>query len=150
MSLSAAVPDDFLVANEERSNEAARRRAGEARRALRLFEAEGTNLGSAEVWRKRWIEVLRLRAENEGASLRELGELMDPPMTKNAYAGQLARACRFAARIMLHNKRFSVESSGGVVGGVSYSAGLGASANGSGAVDAGGMERTDLPAGEQR
>lgn len=147
MTLDSAVPDDFVVANEERSSEAARRRAAEARRALSLFEAEGTNLGSAEVWRKRWIEVLRLRAENEKSSLRELGELMSPPMTKNAYAGQLARACRFADRVELRDRRLAAA---GVVGGSSYSAGLGASVNGSGAVDASVMEQIDLGVGDER
>ncbi len=86
--------------NEDRALRAARRDADAARVLLAKLAVNGVkdhhHLSATPVWRRRWIEVLQVRAANADASLADLAATMDPPMTKSAFAGQLRRAFRFA------------------------------------------------------
>jgi len=88
-------------ANEDRARSAARRQAADARSALAVLAAHdvGPELASTPVWRRQWIEVLRRRAADDVSTLTGLATTMAPPMTKDAFAGQLRRACRFAAEL---------------------------------------------------
>lgn len=70
----------FELANDQRAAEAGRRRAREAAAALPL------------VANPTYRQVLELRMSNPAATLAELAELCDPPMTKDAYAANLRRA----------------------------------------------------------
>jgi hypothetical protein len=85
-------------ANEDRARSAARRQAAAARSALAVLAAHDVELelSSTPVWRRQWIEVLRRRAADDVSTLSGLAATMTPPMTKDAFAGQLRRACRFA------------------------------------------------------
>lgn len=85
--------------NEDRARSAARRQATAARWALAVLAAHhvGPELSGTPVWRRQWIDVLRRRAADELSTLSGLAATMSPPMTKDAFAGQLRRACRFAA-----------------------------------------------------
>lgn len=100
-------------ANEERARRAARRQAATARAALAVLAENGVgpNLSSTRVWRRQWIEVLRRRAADDVSTLGGLAASMTPPMTKDAFAGQLRRACRFAADLAAGNDshRFAAE-----------------------------------------
>lgn len=100
-------------ANEERALRAARRQAATARAALAVLAENGVgpNLSSTRVWRRQWIEVLRRRAADDVSTLGGLAASMTPPMTKDAFAGQLRRACRFAADLAADNgsPRFAAE-----------------------------------------
>lgn len=83
-------------ANERRSLSAAQRRAEQARSALELLENGDLNVDlPANASREQWIAVLRLRASNETASLKDLAAQMSPPMTKDRFTALLRRACRF-------------------------------------------------------
>ncbi len=88
-------------ANEDRARSAARRQASAARAALAVLAARGigSELSSTAVWRRLWIDVLRRRATDDVSTLGGLAATMSPPMTKDAFAGQLRRACRFAAEV---------------------------------------------------
>lgn len=85
-------------ANDDRARNAARRQAAAARSALDVLAAHDVKpeLSSTPVWRRQWIEVLRRRAADDVSTLSGLAATMTPPMTKDAFAGQLRRACRFA------------------------------------------------------
>lgn len=88
-------------ANEDRARSAARRQAAAAHWALGVLAAHdvGPELSSTPVWRRLWIDVLRRRAADDVSPLSGLAATMSPPMTKDAFAGQLRRACRFAAAV---------------------------------------------------
>lgn len=92
-------------ANEERARRAARQQAAAARAALAVLAENGVgpNLSSTRVWRRQWIEVLRRRAADDVSTLGGLAASMTPPMTKDAFAGQLRRACRFATELASGN-----------------------------------------------
>ena len=95
-------------ANEERARLAARRQAAAARAALAVLAENGVgpNLSATRVWRRQWIEVLRLRAADDVSTLGGLAASMSPPMTKDAFAGQLRRACRFADEMASGNAHY--------------------------------------------
>lgn len=97
-------------ANEDRARSAARRQAAAARAALAVLSAHdiGPQLASTPVWRHHWIDVLRRRAADDVSTLRGLAAGMSPPMTKDAFAGQLRRACRFAAEVAAGTAAFQV------------------------------------------
>lgn len=101
-------PPEFKHANTQRAQQAAHRTAQDAQRALAIYQNAAPNLQlPPKVQRQQWIEVLRLRATNDNASLRELAAQMTPPMTKDAYAGRLKRACWLAEEIATHHLRDS-------------------------------------------
>jgi hypothetical protein len=75
-----------------RSNEQRTIVAGERRAAL----AQTYNTEGAVGYRASWANALRLQAAHPDMSLAQLGALCDPPITKDAYAGQLRRALEHA------------------------------------------------------
>lgn len=86
---------ELSLANERRAICAAERRVAQARRALEVFESRKPDPKHARhVWV--WIEVLRVRVDQESASLGVLAAAMSPPMTKDRYAALLRRACQVA------------------------------------------------------
>lgn len=81
-------PKNFHEENRRRAHQTGQRHAEQARDALARLQG-GILYGH-------WEAVLRHRADNPTASLRELAETMTPPITKNAYAALLRRALRAA------------------------------------------------------
>lgn len=87
-------------ANARRASFAAQRRAEEARSVLALLERDDSSVVlPSNAAREQWIAALRLRANDETASLRDLAAAMSPPMSKDRYTGLLRRACRLAAAV---------------------------------------------------
>ncbi|MGD9622275.1 MAG: helix-turn-helix domain-containing protein [Mycolicibacterium sp.] len=86
------ITDAGIAANRRRATRIGQRQAEQARHALAVLTAATTDR------HPQWVDVLRHRADNPTASLRELAESMTPPMTKHAYAAQLRRALRAAQR----------------------------------------------------
>jgi len=89
-------------ANEDRARSAARLQSQAAQAALAVLTAHGggQRLSQTPVWRRHWIDVLRRRAVDDTSTLGGLAAGMSPPMTKDAFAGQLRRACRFAEALV--------------------------------------------------
>lgn len=81
-------PKNFREENRRRAHQTGQRQAERAREALDRLQG-GILYGH-------WEAVLRHRADNPTASLRELAETMTPPLTKNAFAALLRRALRAA------------------------------------------------------
>jgi hypothetical protein len=119
--------DKFRRANQDRCRRGAARQSANARAALAALTDAALGvpaeprLSMAPIWRKRWMEVLRRRAADNTSSLSQLAAAMSPPMTKSAFACQLARACRFAHNIAESaNRKQVIAGTSGHVGGSSY------------------------------
>lgn len=95
-----AALETLAGANADRAQKAAQTWVVEALQALEAIRVAAPNMaGPRGISVRQWVKVLEVRAANDGASLRELAALMTPPMTKNAYAAALRRACAFGARV---------------------------------------------------
>jgi hypothetical protein len=81
-------------ANEDRRRTAAARQSQRAQEALRVLSE--MDVSATPVWRKRWKDVLQLRAADSESSLAQLAASMSPPMTKSAFSCQLDRAINAA------------------------------------------------------
>lgn len=75
-------------ANRRRARQAARRQSELAQQALDVLQAGLQHAGHP----LRWIRALEHRIEHPEATLTELADSMNPPMTKHAYAALLRRA----------------------------------------------------------
>ncbi|MDV7259933.1 helix-turn-helix domain-containing protein [Mycolicibacterium fortuitum] len=78
------------AANRARTNQAGRRQAVLAQRALTAL-TDPILPGPHVV---RWIQALQLRINHPDWTLAQLGQSMTPPITKHAYAALLRRALR--------------------------------------------------------
>ena len=80
-------------ANASRASQAAREQAALARKALAALQTQhGAHVA-------RWIEALQHRIEHPEATLAELSQSMNPPLTKDVYAALLRRALRGAQHL---------------------------------------------------
>jgi DNA-binding transcriptional regulator WhiA len=76
--------------NQARASQAGRQQAVLARRAVAVLAAQA----QTGVHVQRWIQALQLRIDHPDSTLADLAHLMDPPLTKHAYAALLRRALR--------------------------------------------------------
>ena len=77
-------------ANRQRARQAGHQQAVLARLALAVLQSQSR----PSAHRGRWIQALQHRISDPDAALAELGQSMEPPMTKHAYAALLRRALR--------------------------------------------------------
>ena len=82
---------NFDMANIDRINENSRREAD----AIRLIDKK---IGIGEL-KPKLREVARLRLDNEGASLRELCEMCDPPLAKSTLNNRLNKLIQIAEEL---------------------------------------------------
>ena len=82
---------NFDMANIDRINENSRREAD----AIRLIDKK---IGISEL-KPKLREVARLRLDNEGASLRELCEMFDPPLAKSTLNNRLNKLIQIAQEL---------------------------------------------------